>query len=127
VAEAEAVEVSAEMALADLLRRMVVALVDAPEQVHIRGSVDGGVLLLEVGVAKGERPRYLSVSATWHPDIHVCRKKDVDPLLDAQDATIAALRLEVATLTERIELVKRRCKTQHAQMAKRIAELEGGK
>jgi len=54
MAEAEAVEVSVEMELADLLRRMVVALVDAPDQVHIHGSVDGGVLLLEVGVAEGD-------------------------------------------------------------------------
>lgn len=53
--ETKATEANVGMALADLLRQMVVALVDDPAQVHIHGVQDiGGALLLNIAVAEGD-------------------------------------------------------------------------
>ena len=64
--------------------------------------------LAQIRAYKGERPH--SYIASHYADSHlVCSATEVNKLLVAQDATIAALRLD------------------NAQKAERIAELEGGK
>jgi hypothetical protein len=85
--------------------------------------------LAQIKEYKGERPH--SYIASHYADSHlVCSATEVNKLLNAQDATIAALRLDNAQKDKRIAEVTENCRLAYNKVAgleQRIAELEGGK